>query len=202
MTEEKAQRHEQRTNKRTTRPRRVSVLWARAVWCSCLSLSWILLLRAVPTWGLSTMRANRCRCVPSTLQQPLSSRAQLRYRACILCFTLPAPLGLSLFLLWWASKAWGFVKICYREYIWIKWRGATSIVRNISLYPTLLSITVHYNMMMMIAFITMNSGLVPSIEGLRWCAQILYFRFQIIGGLCSHLLLFFFKKKFVKGKRS
>ena len=31
------------------------------------------------------MRANRCRCVASTLQQPLSSRAQLRYRACILC---------------------------------------------------------------------------------------------------------------------
>ena len=43
--------------------------------------------------------------------------------------------------------------------------------------------------MMMIAFITMNSGLVPLIEGL--CAQILYFRFEIIGGLRSHLLLLF-----------
>jgi len=29
----------------------------------------------------------------------------------------------------------------------------------------------------------------PLIEGL--CAQILYFRFENIGGLCSHLLLFF-----------
>jgi len=36
------------------------------------------------------MRANQCRCVPSTLQQPLSSRAQLRYRACILCLTTPS----------------------------------------------------------------------------------------------------------------
>jgi len=34
---------------------------------------------------------------------------------------------------------------------------------------------------MMIAFITTNSGLVLLIEGL--CAQILYFRFEIIGGL-------------------
>jgi len=42
---------------------------------------------------------------------------------------------------------------------------------------------------MMIASFTINSGLVPLIEGL--CAQILYFRFQIIGGLRSHLLLFF-----------
>ena len=41
---------------------------------------------------------------------------------------------------------------------------------------------------MMIAFITMDSGLVPLIEGL--CAQILYFRFEIMGGLRSHLLLF------------
>ena len=53
--------------------------------------------------------------------------------------------------------------------------------------------------MRMIAFITMNSGLVPLIEGL--CAQILYFRFEIIGGLRSHLLLFFFgRKKYVKEK--
>jgi len=44
--------------------------------------------------------------------------------------------------------------------------------------------------MMIIAFITINSDLVPLIEGL--CAQILYFRFEIIGSLRSHLLLFFF----------
>jgi len=48
-------------------------------------------------------------------------------------------------------------------------------------------------MMMMIAFITIKSGLVPLIEVL--CAQILYFRFAIIGGLRSHLLLFFFGRK-------
>jgi len=48
--------------------------------------------------------------------------------------------------------------------------------------------------MMMIAFITINSGFLPLIiEGL--CAQILYFRFEIIDGLCSHLLLFFFGEK-------
>ena len=35
--------------------------------------------------------------------------------------------------------------------------------------------------MIMIAFITINSGLVPVIEGLY--AQILYCRFEIIGGL-------------------
>jgi len=47
--------------------------------------------------------------------------------------------------------------------------------------------------MMMIAFIIINSGLVPLIEGL--CAQISYFRFEIIGGLHSHLLLCFFEKR-------
>ena len=47
--------------------------------------------------------------------------------------------------------------------------------------------------LMMITFIAMNSGLVPLIEGL--CTQILYFRFEIIGGLRSHLLLFFFGRK-------
>ena len=41
--------------------------------------------------------------------------------------------------------------------------------------------------MMMIAFITIKSSLVPLIEGL--CAQI-YFRFEI-SVVCSHLLLFF-----------
>jgi len=47
----------------------------------------------------------------------------------------------------------------------------------------------------MIAFITLKSGfkIVPLIENL--CAQILYFRFEIIGGLRSHLLLFFFESK-------
>jgi len=44
--------------------------------------------------------------------------------------------------------------------------------------------------MMMIAFLTINSGLVILIESL--CAQILYFRFEIMGALCSHVLLFFF----------
>jgi len=53
--------------------------------------------------------------------------------------------------------------------------------------------------MMMIAFITINSGLAPLNEGL--CAQILYFRFELIGGLRSHLLLFFFgRKKILKKK--
>ena len=36
-------------------------------------------------------------------------------------------------------------------------------------------------MRMMIALITINSGLVPLIEGL--CAQICYLRFEIIGGV-------------------
>jgi len=45
--------------------------------------------------------------------------------------------------------------------------------------------------MMMIAFITIKSSLVPLIEGL--CAQI-YFRFEILV-VWSHLLLFFFVKE-------
>ena len=45
--------------------------------------------------------------------------------------------------------------------------------------------------MMMIAFITIKSSLVPLIEGL--CAQI-YFRFEI-SVVCSRLLLFFFVKR-------
>jgi len=36
-------------------------------------------------------------------------------------------------------------------------------------------------MMMIIAFVTIKSSLVPLIEGL--CAKIYYFRFEIIGGL-------------------
>ena len=55
-------------------------------------------------------------------------------------------------------------------------------------------------LMMMIAFITVNSGLVPLMEGL--CAQILYFRPEIIGGLRSHLLLFFFGRKNVLKKKA
>jgi len=47
--------------------------------------------------------------------------------------------------------------------------------------------------MMMIAFIIINGGLVPLIEGL--CAQILYFRFEIINGLWSNLLLFLIERK-------
>ena len=54
--------------------------------------------------------------------------------------------------------------------------------------------------MMMIAFITINSTLVPLIEGL--CAQILYFRFEIIGGLRSHLLHFFFERKTMLKKKA
>ena len=45
--------------------------------------------------------------------------------------------------------------------------------------------------MMMIAFITIKSSLVPLIEGL--CAQI-YFRFEI-SVVCSHFLFFFFVKE-------
>jgi len=45
-------------------------------------------------------------------------------------------------------------------------------------------------MMMMIAFITMNSGLVLLIEGI--CAQIYKLRFEIIGDLRSHIFLLFF----------
>jgi len=48
-------------------------------------------------------------------------------------------------------------------------------------------------MMMMIAFTTIKSGFVPLIEGL--CAQIHYFRLEIIGGLSSHLWLFFVERK-------
>jgi len=44
---------------------------------------------------------------------------------------------------------------------------------------------------MMIAFIIINNDLVPLIEGL--CAKILFFRFELIGSLRSHLVLFFFR---------
>jgi len=72
-------------------------------------------------------------------------------------------------------------------------------------------------MMMMIPVITINSGLVPSIEGLcaqiyyfrfeiisieGLCAQIYNFRFEIIGGLRSHLLLFFFGRKNMLKKKT
>jgi len=52
--------------------------------------------------------------------------------------------------------------------------------------------------MMMIAVIqvTIKSGLIPLI------AQIHYFRFEIIGALRSHLLLFFFERKNMLKKRS
>jgi len=46
---------------------------------------------------------------------------------------------------------------------------------------------------MIIAFITIKSGIVPLIEGL--CAQINYFRFEIIGGFAFTSLLFFFERK-------
>jgi len=54
--------------------------------------------------------------------------------------------------------------------------------------------------MMMIAFITIKSSLVPLIEGL--CAQIEELRFEIIVGLRSHLLLFFFGRKSMLKKKS
>jgi len=52
--------------------------------------------------------------------------------------------------------------------------------------------------MIIIAVVIINSGLVPLIEGL--CAQILYFRFEIIGGLHSPLKLAdaVFKKVFTR----
>jgi len=60
-------------------------------------------------------------------------------------------------------------------------------------------IQINVCIMMLIVFITINNGLVPLIEGL--CAQILHFRFEIIGGLRSHLLLFFFGRKYMFKKR-
>ena len=47
--------------------------------------------------------------------------------------------------------------------------------------------------MNIIAFIAINCGLVHLIEGL--CAQMYYFWSEIIGGLRSHLLLFYFERK-------
>ena len=55
-----------------------------------------------------------------------------------------------------------------------------------------------YVIMMMIAFITIKRGIVPVIEGR--CAQIACFRFEIIGGLCSHQLLFLERKNMLKKK--
>jgi len=47
--------------------------------------------------------------------------------------------------------------------------------------------------MMMMALITIKGGLVPLIEGL--CAQILNFRFEIIGDFAFTLFAFFFRKE-------
>jgi len=55
-------------------------------------------------------------------------------------------------------------------------------------------------LMMMMAFITIHRGFVSLIEGL--CAQIFYFRFEIISGLCSHPLLFFFERKNIFQKKT
>jgi len=53
---------------------------------------------------------------------------------------------------------------------------------------------------MIIAFITIKSGLVPLIDGLR--AQI-YFRFEIIGGFAVTSFAFLFRKeKYVKEESS
>ena len=56
------------------------------------------------------------------------------------------------------------------------------------------------SVIMTIAFITINSGLVPLIVGV--CAQILYFGFEIIGGLRSHLLLVLFGRKNVSKEKA
>jgi len=50
----------------------------------------------------------------------------------------------------------------------------------------------------MIVIITINSGLVSLIEGA--CAQIYYFRCEIIGGLRSHLFVSCFERKNVLRK--
>ena len=52
--------------------------------------------------------------------------------------------------------------------------------------------------MMMIAFITIKSGLVPLIEGL--CPQNYCFRFEIFSGVRSHLLIFFFCREIFERK--
>ena len=57
-----------------------------------------------------------------------------------------------------------------------------------------------FPLMMMIAFMTIHSGFVPLIEGL--CAPIDYLRFEIIGGLRSHLLLFSFGSKNMLKKKA
>ena len=63
------------------------------------------------------------------------------------------------------------------------WSNPPASLLIVSCFPLIL--------LMMIAFITIKSSLVPLIEGL--CAQI-YFRFEI-SVVCSHLLLFFFVKE-------
>jgi len=54
--------------------------------------------------------------------------------------------------------------------------------------------------MMINSFFPINSVLVSLIEGL--CAQILYFRFEIIGSLRTHLLLFCFERKNMSKKKA
>jgi len=59
----------------------------------------------------------------------------------------------------------------------------------------------HGPLVMMIAFITIKSGLVPLIEGL--CTEIYYFRFEIISGFAFTSFAFLFRrKKYVKEKSS
>jgi len=55
-------------------------------------------------------------------------------------------------------------------------------------------------LMMIIAFITTYNGLVSLIEGL--CAEILYFRFEIIGCLRPHFSLFCFERKIVSKEKA
>jgi len=51
----------------------------------------------------------------------------------------------------------------------------------------------YFVIMMTISFITIKSGLVPLIEGL--CAQIIYFRSDIIGGFAFTSFAFLFGRK-------
>jgi len=73
-------------------------------------------------------------------------------------------------------------------------------LKSIWIWVVGVSAGIEPGLMMMIALITINSGSVPLIEGL--CAQILHFRSEMIGDLCSHLLLFFFGKKYMFKKEA
>jgi hypothetical protein len=80
---------------------------------------------------------------------------------------------------------------------------ATGMILAIAIISRLLCLQgTRGSSMMMIAFITVKSGLVTLIESL--CAQICYFRFEIICGfaITSHLFCFFFERKNMFKKRA